>query len=183
MTRSSFLPLLFLCACAPVQDPPVSTTGAQRVNTVMVTTNDGAHVANVTSRVQASNNLVTLPLENAWAALPDAYTAVGLTGGAIVNQAERMFGMGPAVLPRRLGNSPLSRFVDCGSTQFVPNADSYAVRLQVTTQLMAEGTAATRVMTVVEGTARSREMSGNPVSCTTTGELERRIARHLQGTP
>ncbi|HZG44565.1 MAG TPA: hypothetical protein VEY93_16555 [Longimicrobium sp.] len=181
MTRASLLPLFFLAACA-VQDPPVTTTGAQRVNTVMVTTNDGAHVANVTSRVQASDNLVTLSLANAWAALPGAYAAVGLTGGAIVNEAEHMFGMGPVVLPRRLGNTPLSRFVDCGSTQFIPNADSYAVRLQVNTQLMSEGTAATRVLTVVEGTARSREMSGNPVTCTTTGELERRIARQLQGT-
>jgi hypothetical protein len=52
----------------------------------------------------------------------------------------------------------------------------------VTNQLVAEGTGVTRVQTLVEGTARPREMSSNPVLCTSTGELERRIAQQLQGT-
>jgi hypothetical protein len=126
---------------------------------------------------------VLLSLDSAWAALPGAYAAVGLTGGGVIDEAARQFGMAPTTLPRRLDNSPLSRFVDCGSTRLIPNADTYAVRLQVSTQLVAEVTGVTRVQTVVEGTARPREMSGNPVLCSSTGELERRIARQLQRAP
>lgn len=180
MTRSSCLLLLVLSACGtqvPVAAAP------ERVSTVAMTTgNDGLLEASVRSRAEARIANVLLPLESAWAALPSAYAAVGLTGAGVMDEASRQFGVAPTTLPRRLNDMPLSRFVDCGSSRFVPNADSYAVRLQVITQLIAEGTGATRVQTVVEGTARSREMSGNPVLCTSTGELERRIAQQLQRT-
>lgn len=181
MPRSSCFLLFFLAACAtqvPVAGAP------ERVSTVSLTTgNDGLLEASVRSRAEPRIANVLLPLESAWAALPNAYAAVGLTGAAVVDEATRQFGVGPVTLPRRLNDAPLSRFVDCGSSRFVPNADSYAVRLQVTTQLVAEGAGVTRLLTVVEGAARSREMSGNPVLCTSTGELERRIAQQLQRAP
>ncbi|HEY0021788.1 MAG TPA: hypothetical protein VGB24_02730 [Longimicrobium sp.] len=184
MTRSSGFLLLLLAGCAAQAPTPA---GPERVSTVALPpTPDGmieAGTLAVRTRVEPRVANVLLPLDSAWAALPDVYAALGLTGAGVMDEAARQFGVGPVVLPRRLNNTPLSRFVDCGSTQFMANADSYAVRLQVSTQLVAEGTAATRVLTVVEGTARSREMSGNPVTCTSTGELERRIARQLHRAP
>ncbi|HEX8320973.1 hypothetical protein [Longimicrobium sp.] len=181
MTRSSGFLLLFLAGCAAQAPTP---RGPERVSTVALTTaNDGMVEASVRSRAEPRTANVLLPLDSAWAALPGAYAAVGLTGAGVIDEAARQFGVAPTTLPRRLDNSPLSRFVDCGSTRLIPNADTYAVRLQVTTQLVAEGAAITRVQTLVEGTARSREMSGNPVLCTSTGELERRIARQLQRAP
>jgi hypothetical protein len=181
MMRFSGFLVLLLAACA-TRAP--GAAAPERVSTVALTTaNDGRIEASVRSRPEPRTANVLLPLERAWAALPDAYAALGLTGAAVIDEAGRQFGMGLVTLPRRLNDTPLSRFVDCGSAQFIPNADSYAVRLQVTTQLVAEGTAVTRVQTLVEGTARPREMSGNPVRCTSTGELERRIARQLQRAP
>jgi hypothetical protein len=178
MTRFSGFLLLFLAGCAAQAPTP---RGPERVSTVALTTaNDGLVEASVRSRAEPRTANVLLPLESAWAALPGAYAALGLTGAGVIDEAARQFGVAPTTLPRRLNDTPLSRFVDCGSTRLLPNADSYAVRLQVSTQLAAEGTAVTRVQTLVEGTARPREMSGNPVLCTSTGELERRIARHLQ---
>ncbi|CAA9295501.1 MAG: hypothetical protein AVDCRST_MAG89-105 [uncultured Gemmatimonadetes bacterium] len=181
MTRSSCFLLLFLAACA-TQSP--GDRAPERVSTVALTTGNNAVIeASVRSRPEPRTALVLLPLESAWAALPGVYAAMGLTGGGVMDEAARQFGMPPTTLPRRLNDTPLSRFVDCGSTRLIPNADTYAVRLQVSTQLVAEGTALTRVQTLVEGTARPREMSGNPVLCTSTGELERRIVRQLQRAP
>jgi hypothetical protein len=178
MTRSSLLPLLFLAACAAQAPTPAAP---ERVSTVTMTTaNDGLIEASVRSRVEPRTATVLAPLENAWAALPAAYAAVGLTGAGALDADRHIFGVGPVVLPRRLNNVPLSRFVDCGATQFVPNADSYAVRLQIVTRLTAEAAGVTRASTTVDGTARSREMSGNAITCTSTGELERRIAQALQ---
>lgn len=181
MTRCSCFLLLLLAACAAQAPTP---SGPERVSTVaLMTGNDGGIEASVRSRPEPRTANVLLPLDSAWAALPGAYATLGLTGASVIDEAARQFGVGPIPLPRRLNDTPLSRFVDCGSTRFIPNADSYAVRLQVSTQLVAEGTAITRVQTLVEGTARPREMSGNPVLCTSTGELERRIARQLQRAP
>jgi hypothetical protein len=181
MRRFSGFLLLFLAACAA--QAPVAAA-PERVSTVALTTgNDVGIEASVRSRPEPRTDNVLLPLDSAWAALPGAYAAVGLTGGGVIDEAARQFGVAPTTLPRRLDNTPLSRFVDCGSTRLIPNADSYAVRLQVTTRLVAEGTGITRLQTFVEGTARPREMSGNPVQCTSTGELERRIARQLHRAP
>ena len=178
MTRFSGFLVLFLAGCAA---PALTPGGPERVSTVAVTTgNDGGLEASIRSRAEPRTAVVLVPLDSAWAALPAAYAALGLTDAAVIDQAARQFGAGPTTLPRRLNDTPLSRFVNCGSTRFMPNADSYAVRLQVSTQLVAEGTAVTSVQTLVEGTARPREMSGNPVQCTSTGELERRIAQQLQ---
>jgi len=181
MTRFSAFLLFFLAGCA-AQAP--TSGGSERVSTVALTTSEDAGIeTSVRSRPEPRTANVLLPLDSAWAALPGAYAAVGLTGGGVMDEAARRFGVGPTTLPRRLNDTPLSRFVDCGSTRFIPNADTYAVRLQVSTQLVADETGVTRVQTLVEGTARPREMSSNPVLCTSTGELERRIARHLHRAP
>jgi hypothetical protein len=181
MTRSSGFFLFVLAGCASQAPTP---RGPERVSTVALTTaNDAVVEASVRSRVEPRTANVLLPLDSAWAALPAAYAALGLTEASVVDQATRQYGIAPTTLPRRLNDTPLSRFVDCGSTRFIPNADSYAVRLQVTTQLVAETPSVTRVQTLVAGTARTREMSGNPVQCTSTGELERRISQQLQRAP
>jgi hypothetical protein len=80
---------------------------------------------------------------------------------------------------RALNGVRLSRYLDCGATVSVPNADSYAVTLQATTRLAPVTDATTRVETLVQATARPRDTAGNRVTCTSTGVLERQIAAHL----
>jgi hypothetical protein len=179
MARSAILPLVLLCACAP-QAPQVPV-GPERMSTVIIETPEGsAEVRMMATRPHTHSSVVLVPVEQAWSALPGVYQGLGLPGSGIVDEAQRRFGAGPATLSRRLNDERLSRFLDCGYTVSIPNADAYAVTLTMVTQLNAEGPSATRVQTVLEATARPRDTAGNQVTCTSNGHLERLISSRLQ---
>ncbi|HZG44566.1 MAG TPA: hypothetical protein VEY93_16560 [Longimicrobium sp.] len=181
MARSAILPLVLLCACAPrASSVPV---GPERMSTVIIETPGGSHeVRMVAARPHTHSSVALVPVEQAWAALPGVYEGLGLAGAGVIDEGQRRFGAGPATLPRRLNGELLSRFLDCGSTVSMPNADGYAVTLTIVTQLSAEGPG-TRVQTVLEATARPRETAGNLVTCTSRGRLERLISSRLQPAP
>jgi hypothetical protein len=179
MARSTVLTLLLLCGCA-AQESQVPI-GPERRSSVIIETDRGSQEVQLTAAPPNVHSSVALaPVDQAWAALPGAYAALGLQRAHAVDGAERTYRAGPATVPRRLGGERPSRFLDCGTTVSMPNADGYEVTLEIVTRLRPEGAAATRVETVVHATARPRETSGNLVSCTSNGQLERRIARHLQ---
>ncbi|HEY7767312.1 hypothetical protein [Longimicrobium sp.] len=182
MARSAILPLVLLCACAPqATSVPV---GPERMSTVIIETPEGsAEVRMVAARPHAHSSVVLVPVDQAWAALPGVYEGLGLSGAGIVDPGQRRFGMGPATMPRRVNGERLARFLDCGHTVSMPNADAYAVTVTMITQLNAEAPAATRVQTVLEATARPRDTAGNEVTCTSTGHLERLIASRLHPAP
>lgn len=171
MIRSLALSLLVLSACAPAA---LELSPGTRDSTLLV--NDGAITIRTSGRSVAAE--VPLPLEQAWAALPAAYEALGLRGGGPAG--ERLFGVQRMDVSRALNGVRLSRYLDCGATVSVPNADSYAVTLQVSTLLTPSTAASTRAETLVQATARPRDTSGNPVACTSTGALERQIAEGLR---
>jgi hypothetical protein len=116
----------------------------------------------------------------AWAALPDAYAAIGLKGAGVVDARGRVFGIPDRqVMPQSLAGQPLGRFLTCGSTTTGSAADTYEVRMLALTQIdsTAQGTV---VLTRLDAVARSRGVSGVPVNCSTTGRLERLLADSLQ---
>lgn len=81
-------------------------------------------------------------------------------------------------MPARLAGRRPSAYLQCGHSLAGSNADPYEIRLSVVTAVEREGESS-RVSTLVVATARPRGVSGNPVPCTTTGELERAIAEAL----
>jgi hypothetical protein len=74
----------------------------------------------------------------------------------------------------RLGRTPLSRFIECGTTQIGPNADSYDVYMTVTSRLIPNGATST-LTTTVEAAARPLSFNQEYRRCTSKGELEKRI--------
>ena len=77
----------------------------------------------------------------------------------------------------------MSEWIYCGRnvTTGRPHADTYDVNISVRTVLSEqEGREGTGVTTWVEGSARSRGASGDPVNCTTSGDLEARILELMQ---
>jgi hypothetical protein len=81
-------------------------------------------------------------------------------------------------LTRRLGDARLSILLDCGSDMSGRLADSYRVRLSVRTWLEPAGGENTDVRTRVEATASPPDRAGT-ITCTSNGELEKRIAAAL----
>jgi hypothetical protein len=76
----------------------------------------------------------------------------------------------------RMGKTMLSKFIDCGRTQIGPNADSYDVFMTVTTKVTPNGTTESTLGTTVEADARPLSFNQDYARCTSTGQLERRIA-------
>ena len=67
------------------------------------------------------------------------------------------------------------RLIDCGTTQGGPSAETYDIRLTVTTRVSAvEG--GTSLSTTVEPMGKPVAFSGEYIRCSSTGVLESRLA-------
>lgn len=127
--------------------------------------------------------VITLEIgvEEAWRALPAAYAAAGIEI-ARSDAALRVIGNPGFRVRRRLGDTAISRYLDCGNAQGGPSADSYEVHFSVLSELSAEAAGRTTLTTVVDAVARPVNFSGDPVRCFSKGVLETRIANAVTGS-
>ena len=130
----------------------------------------------------STRSTLTGEMEALWGALPEVYEILGIPVEYSDPSARRMGNERLSV--RRIEGQRLSRFVDCGSGITArPNADAYAVTLQVVTELRpGPGPGQTTVESWLTGSARPVETSGGTVGCTSKGTLEVRIAELLAGS-
>ena len=112
--------------------------------------------------------------EAVWAALPAAYESVGISL-SMTDAATRTLGNAGFNVRRRLGSVPLVRYIDCGTTQGGPSAETYDVRL-IVNSVVRPGEGATSVATTVEAMGKPVAFSGEYIRCSSTGVLESRIA-------
>ena len=79
---------------------------------------------------------------------------------------------------RQLGGVNLSRYIECGRSTQGPNADVYFIVLSVET--VANGTEGqVLVQSSINVTGEGTGNGGTVVRCSTTGELERRVAERV----
>ncbi|MDQ3697037.1 MAG: hypothetical protein M3373_03285 [Gemmatimonadota bacterium] len=123
----------------------------------------------------ASENERTInaPPDRVWEMLPAVYEALGVSATTIVT-SDRIVGNDGLRVRRRLGTTPLPRYLDCGGTSGAPNAETYDVSMSLMTQLHPAAEGRTIVVTRVEASGIS-PFGGNTVTCTSTGALERRM--------
>ncbi len=154
-----------------VETPASTTVSTGQGGTITIGTQ--------TQRVGRAEELNITP-ESAYGALAKAYDFVGIEPLTRVDR-DRTLGNAAVVARRQLNGERLSLFVDCGAGPTLANlADSYELRMSVmSTVAPAEGSGS-RILTRVDATARPVVRSGAPVNCTSTGELERRIAEHVR---
>src|SRR5262249_10496561 len=69
----------------------------------------------------------------------------------------------------------LAKYIDCGTTQIGPNAESYDITLTLTTVLTAAENGATAMSINVEASAKPMAFSQEPFRCSTKGVLEKRV--------
>ncbi len=148
----------------------------------------GDRVENVSIESQTSTQSITLrpdvyvasasmefPANKVWEALPTAYNALPIPIEAVDSAHRFILGSGQAY--RQFLRSPVSRFVDCGSTIVGPSADSYNVRLRIQTHVDSVTASTSDLRTQVEATGSS---SGGAVRCTSNGVLERMISDQVK---
>jgi len=152
----------------------VSSRG-DRVESVSVESQTATQNITLRPDVSASRSSIELPAKKVWGALPTAYNALPIPLEAI--DSAQHFVVGSALAYRTFLRSPVSQFVDCGSTITGPSADAYSVRLRVQTQVDSVSASSSDLRTWVEATGSS---SGGAMRCSSTGRLERMISDQVR---
>lgn len=172
--RQSAPLLLIIAACG---QPPggISTPAprmdrthveSQHVDYDIVSTADGAEI----------RSLAAYPAADVWQAVPRVYADLAIAIETL--DPTHRFLAGVASARRQFASKPLSHFVNCGSTLMGPNANSYAVRLHVQTEVDSTGPGEARVRTVLQSTGAGD--GGTTVRCSSTGDLERTIGDRVR---
>jgi hypothetical protein len=130
------------------------------------------------SAIDANSLRLLQPIAKVWAIMPVVYDSLGLPVNKI-DQAGYVIGAENQPVRRQLGKMPLSRYIDCGSMQGGPSADSYEVNLTLLTTLRPSESGTT-AFTVLQAMARPVSTRGDWRQCSSQGLLERRLAEALQ---
>lgn len=118
------------------------------------------------------NNLDFAP-DRIWRVLPAAFDSIGVPVTQI-DPVQRVMGNPGFKIRQRIGTVALSRYVDCGTTQIGPNADSYDVYLTVLVQVRPSGTGSV-ITTNFESAARPITFAQDYSRCTSRGSLEAKL--------
>lgn len=173
--------LLAACSSSAGNRPDAAPTPTQ---TVRVSGQPGlAQGVNASVRMSGSNDIaadtIGAPMDSVWRALPEVYRALAIPTN-LLDTKLRQLGTSGTKVYRRLGQTPLRRLLDCGSTQIGPNADSYDILFAATTSLRRLDSTTTIVTTSVHATGRPMQHGGSETVCRTRGELERQVVLLLK---
>lgn len=152
-------------------------TGAAPAPTRAFGAEDG--VTTLSNEAYAEVAAIPEPTAAVWPRLQVAYELLEIP---IEHHDPARYQLGnPNFRPKRIGGERLSRFLDCGQGNTArKNADTYAVTMSVMTMLTAGDTGdKTRVETLVQATAKSRDTSSRRITCGSTGQLEQLIAEMI----
>jgi hypothetical protein len=77
---------------------------------------------------------------------------------------------------RTLAGERMPRWLACGGSRSMPNAETYEIHATISTQVVpGKDGSGSDVVTVFEAIASPVQFAGGPVACATTLELEKRI--------
>ena len=114
------------------------------------------------------------PLDKVWKVLPMVFDSVAVPITLLDPQTHTIGNRGFKVRGR-LGKVGLARYIECGTTQIGPNAESYDVTLTLTSTLSATPGGATAMTINLEASAKPLAFSQEPFRCSTKGSLEQRV--------
>ena len=151
----------------------ISTTGAAGMGT------SGTSSVELSSTPNVGVVTLAAPMDKVWTELVAVYGALGIDV-SIADRASRTIGNPSLKVRRRLGSTVLTKYIDCGSTQGAPSAESYEVLLSIHSQLQSPTPNNTTVTTTFQSMGRPVSVSGEYRTCTSTGALEKSIGDLLR---
>lgn len=177
MRRSSVLLLVALTGCASGG----LETGGSGPSTTRMDTGGGSFEVTAARNERVTSQDVLAPVERVWGALPSAFQALGLQGGAI-NEKERLFGT-PLLRSRgRIAGERAALFLSCGPTPIgAPAANSYDLESVVRAAIATNPDGTTRLEVQLEATAAPPAGSTRTL-CSSTRVLEERIIAEVRKT-
>lgn len=165
--RALHAPLVvILTACASAH-PDIDRTDERTVRVV----GPGGGQLRLTSSDAAKPMTLAFPIDRAWGALKFVYDSLEIPKNNL-DDVQHVIGHTGVKAHRRFGILPLSRIIDCGSTQGAPSAESYDIQIAVLTHLTPAEGGITNITTTVEAVGRPMQFSGEYVKCSSKGTLE-----------
>ena len=128
------------------------------------------------ARIGTVRSALRVSIERAWAALPEAFSAIELTVNA-VDSASHVMG-DSTTLHGKLGNLSADDVIDCGRPPTGRHADSVAVALFVTSRLERADSLGVWVTNTVQAVARPAGQP--PILCGSRGVIERRLLEAIR---
>ncbi len=162
--------------CASHQPPPPSSATTQE--RTRLDASNARYDFETTSRATVVERRIAAPIERVWSVLPTVFDSLGIPMG-LADSRTHVYGNRAFKAQRQLAGMRLSRLVDCGRSATGFNADRYQVTLSVVITLATAPDGSTSAYIAVEGRATDPGVSGDPVRCSTTGQLEDVIAERL----
>ena len=114
-------------------------------------------------------------VDRVWKILPAVFDSV-VVPVSLLDPQTHTIGNSGFKLRGKLGKVGLGRYIDCGTTQIGPNAESYDITLTLTTTLAAMSGGATAMTIDLEASARPPAFAQEPFRCETKGSLEKRVS-------
>lgn len=166
-----------LTACAASTsspDPDIAPTPT--VATARVVTNAGSTVTAGAMNIDLDVKLVvTGTPDQAWTALSAVYQELGIPL-SVNDAATKTIGNTGWRTRRSIGRVPAQRYLDCGSSGTLPNAETYQLTLSIVSNVKPNPRGGAIVTTALSGTGRNPITSSSAdVRCVSTGDLELRI--------
>jgi hypothetical protein len=169
MRRVLIAGLTSALACAGSTPTPGATPVEQRV---VIPNTPGSLTVSPTSGL--STHEFPASVDRVWKIMPAVFDSIAVPV-AVLDVQTHTIGNGGFKLRGKLGKVGLGRYIDCGTTQIGPNAESYDITLTLTTTLTATGGGATAMTIDLEASARPLAFAQEPFRCETKGNLERRV--------
>ncbi|HLA91359.1 MAG TPA: hypothetical protein VJL28_13115 [Gemmatimonadaceae bacterium] len=170
-----------LAACAKSGATPGPDVAVTPVSARVVTSTGGGVVD-----LSRSAETVGVPLavnarpDTVFAVLVAVYKELNIATTRLVPE-QRVVGNDLFRARRRLGGAPMQSAVDCGGNPGQPNAETFDMELSIVSYVSATA-AGTATITTMLAAVGNDPMFGKDrqMRCSSTGELERRIARMVR---
>ena len=162
---------------APVRDnSPTPTPSSTRV-----VTGSGSTLQMNTMNLDLDVKLfVTGTPDEAWAVLPGVFSEL-LIPVSVNDTRTRTIGNTGWKTRRSIGRVPAQRYLDCGSSGSMENAETYSLNLSIVTSVLPNPNGGAVVSTAIGGTAKNPITSSSAeVRCASKGDLELRIRDMVQ---
>jgi len=159
--------------------PPPST--ASTPNTGRIVTTGGSTVQINTMNIDTDVRLFSTGTpDQVFAVLPAVYAELGIP--LTMNDARaKSIGNTGWKTRRSIGKVPMQRYLDCGSSGSMQNAESYQINMSVVTTVRPNSSGGSLVMTAISGVGKNPVTSSSAeVRCASAGNLEIRIRDMVQ---
>jgi len=166
--------VLLAGAAACASTPPGSTASPQpQTVTVAGSSSSTFRVGGVADATGSAT--VPYALEQVWRVLPFVFDSIGIPVAAM-DPAKRTLGNESFRVRSRLKGTPLSRYIDCGtSTQIGPNADNYDVVLTLTALVHSAEAGSSTVVLTFSAVAKPANFAQDYAPCNSRALMESRF--------